>query len=281
MRSIHFAHIVDTALREDLGWGDLSTEAVLAPQASRARATIYARAEGVVAGNPVARAVFARLDPASEYTVHVPDGQRSRLGERIATIHADTAALLGGERVALNFLAHMSGIATATRRLVERVSGLPVRIIDTRKTTPGLRILDKYAVRMGGGYNHRYDLSSAVLLKENHLQAAGGITRAVQAVRNRVGHTTLVQVEVVDLPGLEEALDADADAVLLDNMDVATLSRAVERVAGRIPIEASGGITEATIREIAETGVDMISSGAVTHSSAALDLSMLLDEVST
>jgi len=281
LRSIHFAHIVDTALREDLGWGDLSTEAVLAPQASRARATIYARAEGVVAGNPVARAVFARLDPASEYTVHVPDGQRSRLGERIATIHADTAALLGGERVALNFLAHMSGIATATRRLVERVSGLPVRIIDTRKTTPGLRILDKYAVRMGGGYNHRYDLSSAVLLKENHLQAAGGITRAVQAVRNRVGHTTLVQVEVVDLPGLEEALDADADAVLLDNMDVATLSRAVERVAGRIPIEASGGITEATIREIAETGVDMISSGAVTHSSAALDLSMLLDEVST
>ncbi len=279
MNPVTLNRLIETALEEDLGWGDLSTESVLPTDEVRGRASITSRVDGVIAGGDIAGACFRYLDPNAIYTPLVPDGERCQTGARVATVEGSARALLSGERVALNFLARLSGIATATRRMVDAVGDLDVKIIDTRKTTPGLRAIEKYAVRMGGGFNHRFDLSSAVLLKENHLRAAGGITSALHAVHARVGHAVLVQVEVVDLAGVREALEAGADALLLDNMPPEGMREAIDFVRGRIPLEASGGISEETLLAAADTGVDLISMGSLTHSVRALDMSMILEAI--
>ncbi len=265
---------VRAALAEDLGLaGDITTDAIIDAEAQGA-ADIVAREIGVVAGLDLAREAFVQLDPASMLTVHILDGSRVGAGESIARIEGRTRAILSAERVALNFLGRLSGIATMTRAYVDAIGDLPARICCTRKTTPGLRVFEKYAVRAGGGVNHRFGLYDGVLIKDNHIAAAGGIAQAVAAVRARAGHMVKVEVEVDTLAQLDEMLGLPVDAVLLDNMDIATLADAVRRVSVRMMTEASGGVGLETVRAIAETGVDLISSGALTHSTRSLDLGL-------
>ncbi|MHB9145314.1 MAG: carboxylating nicotinate-nucleotide diphosphorylase [Symbiobacteriia bacterium] len=265
--------IVRRALVEDLGTGDVTSEAVI-PADLEAEALVVAREPGVLAGLPVAQEVFRQVDPTVAQQTKAQDGQTLQPGDSVLYLRGKARSLLAAERVALNFLQRMSGIATATARLVALVEGTDAHIVDTRKTVPGLRLLDKYAVRQGGGANHRFGLYDAVLIKDNHVAAAGGVAAAVRAARARAGHTVKVEVEVDTLSQLAEALAAGADLVLLDNMDPATLHEAVRLTAGRAVLEASGGITEATIRGVAETGVQLISVGALTHSVRALDLAL-------
>ena len=265
--------IVRRALVEDLGTGDVTSEAVI-PAGLEAEALVVAREPGVLAGLPVAQEVFRQVDPTVAQQTKAQDGQTLQPGDPVLYLRGKARSLLAAERVALNFLQRMSGIATATARLVALVEGTDAHIVDTRKTVPGLRLLDKYAVRQGGGANHRFGLYDAVLIKDNHVAAAGGVAAAVRAARARAGHTVKVEVEVDTLSQLAEALAAGADLVLLDNMDPATLYEAVRLTAGRAVLEASGGITEATIRGVAETGVQLISVGALTHSVRALDLAL-------
>jgi len=271
--------VVAAALREDLPWGDLTTEA-LVPAGIRARAEVLVKRPGVLAGLEVFGAVFRYLDPQARLEVYSPDGTEVQAGTVAAAVEAEARALLAGERVALNFLNHLSGVATLTRRFVRAVEGLPCRIVDTRKTTPGLRLLEKYAVRAGGGANHRFGLSDGVLVKDNHLallrRQGVSLEEALRRLRHRVPHGVRVQVEVTDLEQLDEVLSAGADAVLLDNMPVEALREAVARCRGRAVTEASGGITLENVRAVAETGVDLISVGALTHSAPALDVSLEL-----
>lgn len=274
--------LVDLALAEDVGQGDwTSLWAVPAHVAARGR--LVAKAEGVLAGTEVVDAVYRRLEPAVEVRWHRRDGDAVRPGEVIAELQGPGRALLTGERVALNFLQHLSGVATLTRRFVDAVAGTGVRILDTRKTTPGLRALEKAAVRAGGGHNHRPALDAMVLLKENHLALGGGLRAAVEAVRRANAQGLAVELEVRSLAELEEALPLELDWILLDNFSVPQLRQAVERVRrypGRRPqLEASGGVTLETVRALAETGVDAISVGALTHSAPALDLSLLVERV--
>jgi nicotinate-nucleotide pyrophosphorylase (carboxylating) len=272
--------LVRTALAEDVGDGDFST-AWTVPADRRCTATIRAKATGVVAGTGVARAVFAEVDPAVEVEVVAGDAAAVAPGEVVMRLAGPARAILTGERVALNFLQRLSGIATLTQRYVEAVAGTGARILDTRKTTPGLRALEKAAVRAGGGHNHRFGLFDMVMIKENHIAAAGGITSAVEAVRSSNDRGLGVEVEVTDRDELREALAAGVDRVLLDNMTAPELSAAVELVHAhdgpRPETEASGGVSLDTVRAIASTGVDFISVGALTHSAAALDLSLLID----
>jgi nicotinate-nucleotide pyrophosphorylase (carboxylating) len=266
--------IVRAALVEDVGrGGDLTTDAIVGP-ALRASAGIVARKEGVIAGLDAARLAFELLDPQTEFHVDVPDGERARAGQRVARIICSARALLTAERTALNIVCRLSGIATATRALVDLVAPYRARIADTRKTTPGLRLLEKYAVRCGGGANHRFGLDEAVLIKDNHLALAGSVRAAVEAVRRSTGHMVKVEVEVDTLEQLSQALECGVDAVLLDNMSVEQMAKAVEMTAGRALTEASGGITPERITAIAATGVDLISSGSLTHSAPALDLGL-------
>ncbi len=273
------ARIVTASLQEDLPWGDLTTESLF-PTALSARGEVVAKRPGVLAGVPVLEAVFQRLSPEAKVTVGCPEGAEVEPGQVVVVVEGDARALLAGERVALNFLSRLSGIATLTRRYVEAVAGLPCRIVDTRKTTPGLRLLEKYAVRVGGGTNHRFGLSDGVLVKDNHLsllrREGVSLREALARIRSRVPHGVRIQVEVTDLEQVEEALEAGADALLLDNMDLVTLREAVARCRGRAITEASGGVTLETVRAVAETGVDLISVGALTHSAPALDLSLEL-----
>jgi nicotinate-nucleotide pyrophosphorylase (carboxylating) len=266
--------IIRQALREDIGMGDLTTMATVEP-GTVARAELVAKEDFVLAGLAVARQVFKTLDPAIAFEMLTADGHPVRRGEVIAWLKGDAALLLQGERVALNLLQRLSGIATMTARYVAEVQGTGARLLDTRKTTPGLRLLEKYAVRMGGGRNHRFSLADGVLIKENHIAAAGSLTAAVQRARERVPHTLRIEVETRDLREVAEALAAGADIILLDNMDNETLRQAVQLVAGRAQTEASGGVNLETVRAIAETGVDFISVGALTHSVRATDISML------
>ncbi len=269
--------VVRRALEEDLGrGGDVTTDALVAPGGAAA-ARIVARADGRVAGVDVATAVFRMLDPAAQVTVTTRDGGDAAADDEIMRIEATARCLLTGERTALNFLGRLSGVATLTRAYVAAVAGSGARVADTRKTTPGLRALEKYAVRCGGGANHRFGLDDAVLIKDNHLLAAGGVRPALERVRAVVGHTVKVEVEVDTLEQLEEALAVGVDAVLLDNMSPQELARAVAVVAGRALCEASGGITLETAAAVAATGVDLISVGALTHSAPALDLSLELE----
>jgi nicotinate-nucleotide pyrophosphorylase (carboxylating) len=265
---------VAAALEEDLGAaGDITTDAIIAADA-RGEAWIVARKAGVVAGLDLAEAAFRALDPEAEFTRVVEDGGKVAAGGTIARISAKTRALLTGERTALNFLGRLSGIATLAAAYVAAVEGTGARIAETRKTTPGLRAFEKYAVRAGGGVNHRFGLYDAILVKDNHIAAAGGLANALHRLRARSGQLVKVEVEVDTLDQLEEALRFPIDAVLLDNMDVATLKKAVALVKGRVVTEASGGVTLETVREIAETGVDVISVGALTHSPRNLDSSL-------
>lgn len=265
---------VEQALAEDLGTrGDLTTDATVRADAAAA-ATFGARREGVISGLAVAAAAFQAVDPRVVFEPLARDGDAIAAGAVVARVSGPARALLTAERVALNFLCHMSGIATLTRRYVDAVAGTGARIVDTRKTTPGLRAFEKYAVRCGGGSNHRSGLYDAILIKDNHIVAAGGVAAAIAAARAHAGHTVKIEIEVDDLDALETALDRPIDAVLLDNMDVSLLRQAVEMVAGRALTEASGGVTLATVRAIAETGVDLISVGALTHSAPILDLGL-------
>ncbi len=269
--------IVAQALREDIGQGDLTTLAVI-PADTPAVAHVVMREAGVLAGLPLLQAVFEQVDPALTIHLHVQDGDQVSAGTAVAQITGPARGLLTGERVALNLIQRMSGIATTTARYVAAVEGLPVRILDTRKTTPGLRLLEKYAVRMGGGVNHRFGLYDAVMLKDNHLAllAARGIdlATAVQQARAAVGPLVKIEVEVETPEQADMAASAGADVILLDNMSPAMLRTAIERVRGRALLEASGGITLATIRAVAETGVNYISVGALTHSAGALDIAL-------
>jgi nicotinate-nucleotide pyrophosphorylase (carboxylating) len=265
--------IVAAALDEDIGPGDVTTEACVDPGLTM-RAQIRANAGGVVAGLAPAREAFGQLCPDVRFTAHVSDGDRVNAGDIIAEVSGQAQGLLTAERTALNFLQHLSGIATLTSRFVAAVEGTQAAIVDTRKTTPGLRLLEKAAVRAGGGRNHRMALFDGVLIKDNHIRAAGGITAAVEAARRNTPHLLAVEVEVSTLEQLDEALTAGADVVMLDNMDLPTLREAVQRVAGRAVVEASGGVTLDTVKQIAAAGVDLISVGALTHSAPALDISM-------
>ncbi len=265
--------VIKTALREDIHYIDTTTDLMI-PEDSRSSARFLAKAEGVLCGVDVALRVFPLLDPAFRAEVYKKDGDRVRPGEVIAEVEGSTRALLKGERTALNLLQHLSGVATATDRCVRIVEGTRASIADTRKTLPGLRFLQKYAVTVGGGRNHRFNLSDGAMLKDNHIDAAGGITAAVNALRGQLGHMVKLEVETRTLAEVQEALDAGADVIMLDNMDCPTMAEAVRLVGGKALLEASGGITDETLRAVAETGVDIISIGALTHSVKALDISM-------
>ena len=269
-----YEEIVRSALREDLGRaGDLTTDAIV-PAKRRARGRVLARADGRAAGVEVAAFAFRCLDPAARVRVLVADGRDVRAGGTVLEVEGRARAVLSAERTALNLLGRLSGVATLTRAYVWAVAGTGARVVCTRKTTPGLRALEKHAVRCGGGANHRFGLDDAILIKDNHVAVAGGVRPAVEAARSAVGHMVKVEVEVDTLEQLEEALAVGADAVLLDNMGVDALRRAVAMVGGRAVTEASGGITLETAAAVAATGVDLLSVGALTHSAPALDVSL-------
>ncbi|MFQ5349273.1 MAG: carboxylating nicotinate-nucleotide diphosphorylase [Thermoanaerobaculia bacterium] len=265
------------ALEEDLGRaGDLTSEAVV-PAEAVARGSLLARRDGRIAGLEMARAAFAALDAAVGFAPRTTDGVDVAGGQPLARVEGNARALLAAERTALNFLGHLSGIASATCELVQRLGDHPARVVCTRKTTPGLRALEKYAVRAGGGSNHRFGLDDAVLIKDNHLAVAGGVAEAVRRARRRVGHLVKVEVEVESLAQLDAALASGADVVMLDNMALPMLAEAVTRARGRAVTEASGGVTAETIQEIAATGVDLISVGWLTHSAPCLDVAFDLE----
>jgi nicotinate-nucleotide pyrophosphorylase (carboxylating) len=268
--------ILENALREDIHTGDITTLAVMGNR-REVRAILKAKEPMVLAGINVAGRVFTLLDPAVSFIPSFSDGDALTEGDVIATVSGDASSLLQAERVSLNLLQRMCGIATVTARYVEAVAGTGARIVDTRKTTPGLRVLEKYAVRAGGGINHRTGLYDGVLIKENHIAAAGGITVAVNRARAYIPHTMKIEVETETLAEVAEALEVGADIIMLDNMDLETMRQAVHLIAGRVLIEASGGVSLETVRAIADTGVNIISVGALTHSARAMDISMLVE----
>ncbi|CCW34543.1 nicotinate-nucleotide pyrophosphorylase (carboxylating) [Chthonomonas calidirosea] len=265
--------IVQQALREDIGTGDITTQIVI-PSTARAKANITTRVPGVIAGLPVVQEVYRQLDPTVQVQPIVQDGDSVEANTPLATLSGSAQSLLTGERVALNFLQRLSGIATLTAKFVAAARREDVRIVDTRKTTPGLRLLEKYAVRVGGGHNHRFGLYDAVLIKDNHIAACGSITEAVRTALSSAPHVMSVTVECDTLDQVREALAAGADVILLDNMSPDQLREAVSLVNGQAMIEASGGITLENVAEVAATGVDIISIGALTHSAPALDIGM-------
>ena len=265
---------VRRALEEDLGLaGDITANAVI-PAGHRSTVVMAARRPGVIAGLDAAELAFALVDPAIVMTRHVADGDKVEAGDIVATVTGPSRALLTGERTALNFLGHLSGIATVTAGVVSAVAGTGAAIVCTRKTTPGLRALEKYAVKAGGGGNHRFSLADAVLIKDNHIAIAGGIRPALQAAKRHAGHMVKIEIEVDTLDQLREAMDEGVDAVLLDNMSPETLTEAVSIVAGRAITEASGGITPETAGAVARAGVDLISIGWLTHSAPVLDIGL-------
>ena len=268
--------ILENALREDVGTGDITTLSTISPDRTITGKYI-AKESGVICGLDVVRRVFALLDPSIVLEAHMQDGDAVAKGDIVAIVRGNARNVLTGERVGLNLLQHMSGVATQTARAVAAVAGTKAKIVDTRKATPGLRILDKYAVRAGGGGNHRFNLADGILIKDNHIVAAGGIASAVRAARENAPHVLKIEVEVENFAQLDEALSAGADIIMLDNMTIEDMRRAVEAVNGRALTEASGNMgdkTPAQLRAVAETGVDFISIGALTHSVRALDISL-------
>lgn len=271
---IYVDNIIKTALLEDINYLDVTTD-LLIGEAQENTARFLAKSDGVLCGIDVALRVFELLQPQGfEAKVYKHDGDKLKAGDIIAEIHGKTRTLLKGERTALNLVQHMSGIATAANRAAEIVEGTNASIADTRKTLPGLRPLQKYAVTVGGGRNHRYNLSDAAMLKDNHVDAGGGIENAVKKLKSRLGHMTKVELEVRSLDELRQALDAGADVIMLDNMSCEEMKKAVGITGGRALLEASGNVTEEKLRQIAETGVDIISMGALTHSVTAFDISL-------
>jgi len=272
------AKLVEQCLYEDIGSGDITTNSIV-PVGGNARGIIHAKQAGVIAGLAVAESVFRFLSADIFFSSKVKDGDKVVAGTILAEVEGDARAILTGERVALNFLQRMSGIATYTSLLVEKVKDYTVRVVDTRKTTPGLRMVEKYAVLAGGGYNHRSGLYDAVLIKDNHIKVAGGVTQAIVATRKSVSHMVKIEVEVEDLAGVAEALQEKADVIMLDNMDIHTMEQAVAMIGGVALVEASGGINGENIVLIAKTGVDVISVGALTHSAQALDISLDIGKI--
>lgn len=265
--------IIRFALREDMNAGDLSTESVC-PERREAEVQLIAKAEGVIAGLDVFERAFTLLDPRTSFDARVADGDAVEPGQLLGVVRGDARVLLSGERVALNFLQRMSGIATYTRCMAAALEGTKTRLVDTRKTTPCLRIFEKAAVEAGGGANHRYNLSQAVMLKDNHIDAAGGIAAAVAGARAHAPFVCTVEVECEDLDMVREALEAGADIIMLDNMTHGQMAEAVALIDGRAKVEASGNVDAGNIRALADLGVDFISSGALTHSAPILDLSL-------
>lgn len=273
LNKFYVDNIIKTALLEDINYCDVTTD-YLIPENQMGEGVFEAKATGVVCGVEVAMRVFELLDSNIQYEIYIHDGETVKKGDIILKIKGKTAVLLKGERTALNLIQHMSGIATAAWEASKIVEGTNASIADTRKTLPGLRPLQKYAVMTGGAKNHRYNLSDAAMLKDNHIDAAGGITPAITALRKKIGHMTKIEVETRNLDELQEALDAKADIIMLDNMSPEIMKKAVEITNGRAILEASGGITNETLRAVAESGVDIISIGALTHSVHAFDISM-------
>ena len=267
--------LLDLALEEDLGTGDVTTQALIPPEL-QGEAHIRAQQDLVVAGLPLAARVFYQVDASLVFEPQVEEGREVTAGTVLARLTGPVAAILTGERPALNFLQRLSGVATFTRQMVSLIAGANAALVDTRKTTPGWRALEKYAVRLGGARNHRAGLYDGVLIKNNHLTAAGSITQAVKQAREQAHHLLKIEVEVIDLAGLKEALAAGADAILLDNMDEASMAKAVEITAGRALLEASGSMSAARLPKVAATGVNLISMGALTHSAPAVDIHLRL-----
>ena len=270
---IYVDELIKKALLEDINYIDITTD-YLIPEEQEDEAVFLAKAEGVLCGIEIAMRVFTILQSDFQYEIFINDGEEVKKGDIIAKIKGKTRTLLKGERTALNLLQHMSGISSMTNRIVKIVEGTNASIADTRKTLPGMRPIQKYAVTVGGGKNHRYNLSDAAMLKDNHIDAAGGITNAVKNLKKKLGHMAKVELEVRTLEERREALSANVDVIMLDNMDNDTMKQAVEITDGKALLEASGGITEETIRGVAETGVDIISIGALTHSVKAFDISL-------
>jgi nicotinate-nucleotide pyrophosphorylase (carboxylating) len=267
--------IIEYALREDLGDGDVTTNS-LATEKEDSKAVIRAKAKGVIAGLPIAKRVFQKLDPTVVCVDNISDGENIKPGDILSEINGGTRAILSGERLALNILQRLSGIATLTSKYVKAVEGLPVKILDTRKTAPGLRILDKYAVSVGGGFNHRFGLFDGVLIKDNHIAIAGGISEAVAVIRKRYKQKYKIEIETTDMDQVKEALIAGADIIMLDNMNPEQMRKAVRLIDRNALVEASGGITLRNVRDVAETGVNFISVGALTHSAPALDIGLYM-----
>ncbi len=264
--------IIASGMEEDVKDGDITTNLII-PAESRKKAVLIAKAEGIIAGLPVAEAVFKKLDPSIEFNPNVNDGEKVTPGQQICSITGSFRALLTGERLALNFLQRMSGIATETALYVEAVKTFGTKILDTRKTVPGLRLLDKYAVKAGGGTNHRIGLYDMVMIKDNHISVAGSISKAVEAIKPNIPPEIKIEVETTNIDEVKEALNAGADIIMLDNMDNETMKKAVAMIGGKVKVEASGNMTLERVREVAATGVDYISIGALTHSVKALDIS--------
>ena len=264
--------LIKRALEEDIGYGDITTRSLI-PAEQKARGLFVAKTPGVVAGIKVSQAVFAYIDSATEFEVLKDDGDTIEPGDVIAVVKGKARTLLTGERTALNFLQRLSGIASKTRKMTDLIKYSPAQLLDTRKTTPGLRVLEKYAVSVGGGRNHRFGLFDGVMIKDNHIQAVGSIAQAVATARQKVPHTVKIEVEVETMEQLQEALEGRADIIMLDNMDIYEMIEAVQIVAGRALLEASGGINEGNAAEVARTGVDFISMGALTHAVSSLDIS--------
>ena len=265
--------LIRTALREDIGTGDITTASTVSPDAVITGKYVM-KDDGIICGVDIVRRVFDAISPDVEYVPLKKDGDEVKRGDVVATVSGNAVAILSGERVGLNLLQHLSGIATCTRNAVEQVKGTKARITETRKTTPGLRILEKYAVRVGGGASHRFGLSDGILIKDNHIVAAGGITAAINSARDRAPHTLKIEIETETLEQVREAVNAGADIIMLDNMDCPTMKEAVGIIAGRAVTEASGNMGRRDLAEVAATGVDVISIGALTHSVKALDISL-------
>lgn len=268
--------IIKKALEEDINYLDTATAYVI-PEGTITTAKFVSKAQGVLCGIEIALRVFRLLDPDCKFTVYKKDGDKIEKGDLIATMQGKASMLLQGERTALNLLQHLSGVATATNECVELVKGTSVSIADTRKTLPGLRALQKYAVVCGGGKNHRFNLSDCAMLKDNHIDAGGGITATVKRLREKIGHTVKIEVETRNMDEVREAVGAGADIIMLDNMSAAEMAEAVKYIDGRALTEASGNITAENIREKAASGIDIISMGALTHSVKAFDISMRID----
>lgn len=278
LNPLELRKILEGFLKEDIGSGDITTNSIV-PADAVSHGYIISRESGVAAGLPLAEMVFRMLDPGIEFRALARDGQKIEPGMVLAEVSGNARTILTGERLALNLLQRLSGIATRTARLVELTAGNESSIVDTRKTTPGLRMMEKYAVRVGGGHNHRFGLFDAVLIKDNHIKIAGGIKKAVDAARLVSPHTARIEVEVEDLAGVKEALAAGADIIMLDNMDPGRMREAVDFIAGSALVEASGGISEENVRAAAEAGVDLISVGALTHSVKSLDISLDIKDI--
>jgi len=268
--------IIDAALEEDIGNGDITTASIIDSPA-KGKARLIAKEEILLAGLGIFKRVLTRIDPDITVKWNFDDGDTVPRGHVIGKISGSLQGILTGERTALNFLQHLSGIATLTKKYVDKIDPSKIKVLDTRKTTPGLRILEKYAVRVGGGFNHRLGLFDGILVKDNHIAAAGSITKALQKVRETAPHTLKVEVEVEDSKGLEEAIAAGADVVLLDNMSLEDMKKAVLVAKGKVLLEASGGVTLETVGEIGRTGVNLVSVGALTHSARSVDISLEVD----